>query len=103
MKTTQVNSDTVRKGRVVTQSPDSGTGQREDVISLVVSEGPTMVEVPNVIGMGLEAAKERLAAAGFEVEVRRASLYVGVQYVVSTDPGRGKDAVKGSTVVLSIV
>ncbi|MEO7351532.1 MAG: Stk1 family PASTA domain-containing Ser/Thr kinase [Marmoricola sp.] len=103
VNTTEVNSDTVRKGRVVAQSPDSGTGQKGDVISMVNSLGPVMVEVPNVIGMGLAAAKGRLAAAGFEVRVRHASLYVGVQYVVSSDPGRGTKAVKGSTVVLSVV
>jgi serine/threonine-protein kinase len=100
---TQVNSDTVPAGRVVSQSPDTGTGRKGDVISLVVSKGPVMVEVPDVIGMGLEAATARLQAAGFEVTVRRASLYVGVQYVVATDPGRGTSAPKGSTVVVSVV
>ena len=101
--TTEVNSDTVRAGLVVSQSPDSGTGQKDDVISLVVSKGPVLVEVPNVRGMGLEAAEGKLRAAGFAVEVRRASLYVGVQYVVSTDPAGGTKAKKGSTIVVSIV
>ncbi len=100
---TEVNNDTVPVGRVVTQSPSSGTGQKGDVISLVVSKGPVMVDVPDVIGMGLEAATARLEAADFKVTVRRASLYVGVQYVVATDPGRGSSAPKGSTVVVSVV
>ncbi|MET0998394.1 MAG: PASTA domain-containing protein, partial [Marmoricola sp.] len=103
VESTEVNSDTVPVGRVVTQSPDSGTGQKGDVISLVVSKGPVMVDVPDVIGMGLEAATARLEAAGFKVTVRRASLYVGVQYVVATDPGRNSSAPKGSTVVVSVV
>jgi serine/threonine protein kinase/beta-lactam-binding protein with PASTA domain len=101
--TTEVNSDTVPKGRVVTQSPDSGTGRAGDVISLTVSKGPVLVEVPNVIGMGLDAARQRLEDAGFRVTVRHASLYVGVQYVVTTDPGRGTMAPRGSTVVVGIV
>ena len=101
--TTEVNSDTVPEDRIVSQSPDSGTGQRDDVISLVVSKGPVMVEVPNVVGMGQEAATERLQAAGFTVTVRHASLYVGVHYVVSTDPSRGTKAPKGSPIVISIV
>ncbi len=100
---TEVNSDTVPVGRIVSQSPDTGTGKKDDVISLVVSKGPVMVEVPDVIGNGLEAATARLEAAGFKVTVRRASLYVGVQYVVATDPGRGSSAPKGSTVVVSVV
>ncbi len=103
VKSTEVNSDTVPAGRVVTQSPNSGTGQKGDVISLVVSKGPVMVTVPDVTGMGLEAATQRLTSAGFKVTVRRASLYVGVQYVVATDPGGGSSAPKGSTIVVSIV
>jgi beta-lactam-binding protein with PASTA domain len=103
VKTTEVNDDAVPKGRVITQSPDSGTGQKDDVISLVVSKGPVMVEVPNVVGMGLDAATQRLEEAGFVVTVRHSSMYIGVQYVVATDPGRGTAARKGSTVIVSIV
>ena len=101
--TTEVNDDTVPKGRVISQSPDSGNGQKGDTISLVVSKGPVMVEVPNVVGAGLDAATQRLEAAGFAVTVRHASMYIGVKYVVSTSPGRGSKAPKGSTVVVTIV
>ena len=74
------------KGRVISQSPDSGTGQKGDVISLVVSKGPVLVEVPDVVRMGLADAAGPLEAAGFQVEVRHSSVYIGVQYVVATDP-----------------
>ncbi len=100
---TEVNHDTVPKGRVVSQSPDSGTGQRGDVISLVVSKGPVMVEVPDVVRMGVAEARERLETAGFRVVVRESSLYIGVQYVVSTDPSGGTMAPKGTTVIVSVV
>jgi beta-lactam-binding protein with PASTA domain/serine/threonine protein kinase len=101
--TTEVNSDTVPRGRIVSQSPNSGTGQKDDVISLVVSKGPVMVEVPNVVRMGIAAARQQLEDAGFRVVVREASLYIGVQYVVATDPAGGTKAAKGSTIVVSIV
>ncbi len=100
---TQVNSDTVAKGRVISQSPRSGNGNKGDVVSLVVSKGPVLVAVPNVKGMGLQAATDTLQAAGFAVQVRHASLYVGVKYVVGTDPSSGTMARKGSTVIVSIV
>ncbi len=100
---TEVNSDTVPTGRVISQSPDTGNGQKGDVVSLVVSKGPVLVEVPDVVRMGLSAARDRLTAAGFRVSVRKASLYIGVQYVVATDPAGGTKAPKGSVIVVSIV
>ncbi len=103
VETDEVNSDTVPKGRVVSQSPDSGTGKKDDVVSLVVSKGPVMVTVPNVVSMGYEAAKDRLESAGFEVTERHASLYIGVKYVVGTDPKAGAKVPKGSTIIVSIV
>jgi serine/threonine protein kinase/beta-lactam-binding protein with PASTA domain len=103
VETTEVNSDTVPIGRIVTQSPNTGTGKKGDVISLVVSKGPVMVTVPNVVRMGLAAAKQTLEDAGFRVSVREASLYIGVQYVVATDPAGGSKAPQGSTIVVSVV
>jgi hypothetical protein len=35
--------------------------------------------------------------------VRKASLYIGVQYVVGTNPSGGSKARKGSTIVVSVV
>ena len=101
--TTEVNSDTVPKGRVVTQSPDSGNGQRGDVISLVVSKGPVLVAVPEVVRMGVAEAHEAARGRRLQGAVEEASLYIGVQYVVSTDPSGGSKAPKGSTVVMSVV
>jgi serine/threonine-protein kinase len=103
VKATEVNSDTVPSGRIVAQSPDSGTGKKDDPISLVVSKGPVMVTVPDVVSMGLDAATQRLQAAGFQVSVRHSAVYIGVKYVVSTDPTAGTRAPKGSTVIVSIV
>nr|WP_200936311.1 Stk1 family PASTA domain-containing Ser/Thr kinase [Marmoricola sp. Leaf446] len=97
------NSDTVDAGTVIGQSPDSGTAFRGDTVELTVSKGPVLVEVPDVVRMGVAAATARLEAAGFEVEVQESSLYIGVQYVVSMDPGGGGRAPRGSTVTLGIV
>ena len=48
-------------------------------------------------------ARRLYEAAGFEVEVRESDLYIGVQDVVSTDPGAGGRAPRGSTVTINIV
>jgi serine/threonine-protein kinase len=101
--TEEVNSDTVAKGRIVSQSPNTGTGQKGDTVSLVVSKGPELVTVPNVVRMGTAAATQALRNAGFQVEVRRSSLFIGVQYVVGQNPGSGERAPRGSTVVINVV
>ncbi|MDQ3483937.1 MAG: protein kinase, partial [Actinomycetota bacterium] len=45
--------DDVDKGVVIGQRPDRGTGQSGDAITLVVSRGPRLVEVPDVDSVGV--------------------------------------------------
>jgi beta-lactam-binding protein with PASTA domain/tRNA A-37 threonylcarbamoyl transferase component Bud32 len=70
--TAQENSDTVPKGRVISQDPQGGTLYRGDTVTLVVSKGPVMVDVPKVIGTSLDEARRILEDAGFTVEVEKA-------------------------------
>jgi eukaryotic-like serine/threonine-protein kinase len=96
-------NDTVPLGRVISQSPGSGTGFKGDTIALVVSKGPALVQVPSVKGQRLEDATQALEDLGFKVEVAHNPLYVGANYVVGSDPAEGSMAPRGSTVTLSIV
>ncbi|ACZ31016.1 serine/threonine protein kinase with PASTA sensor(s) [Xylanimonas cellulosilytica DSM 15894] len=62
-------SETVPAGRVIRQSPESGTrAHRLDTVTLTVSSGPPIIEVPNVVGLRTGAATDALTEAGFEVE-----------------------------------
>jgi serine/threonine-protein kinase len=97
------NSETVAKGDVISQDPRSGTLFKGDKVRLVVSKGPVLVPVPKVEGMGTEAAKQALAAAGFQVQTEKTQYYVGLEYVVNQSPGAGKKAPQGSTVTIYIV
>jgi serine/threonine-protein kinase len=96
-------SDTVAAGKVISQSPSSGSGFRGDDVSLVVSKGPEMVQVPPVKGTTVDDAKKTLEDLGFHVEVTRNPFYVGANYVVGSNPSEGEMAPRGSTVTLSIV
>ncbi|MFL6158212.1 MAG: Stk1 family PASTA domain-containing Ser/Thr kinase [Marmoricola sp.] len=100
---TEDNSDTVPVGKVIAQTPNSGTGFTDDIIMLSVSKGPMLVEVPRVKGRSTEDATAALTAAGFGVVVARSSLYVGAGIVVSSNPGQGSMAPHGSTVIITIV
>ena len=99
--TTQENSDTVAKGDVISQDPRDGTLFRGDTVTLVVSKGPVMVDVPNVIGKQVGEARTILEGAGFQVKVERAlgGIFGTVRF---QDPEKGQ-APKGSTVTVTIV
>ena len=101
--TTEENSDTVPKGRVISQSPSSGKGFKDDVIELVVSKGPVMVAVPRLATQSVEDATAALKELGFQVKVVKTDLYIGWDRVVRQRPGGDDTAPKGSTVTLYIV
>jgi serine/threonine-protein kinase len=96
-------SDTVPLGRVISQSPSSGTGFKHDKVTVVVSKGPALIQIPSVKGQRVDDAKKELEGLGFHVEVTHNPFYVGADYVVGSDPSAGSMAPRGSTVTLSIV
>lgn len=58
-------SDTVEKGRIIRQSPEAGEViQKGDTVSLVVSRGPQMMEMPDIIGQTQDSAVQELATKG---------------------------------------
>ncbi|MBB5791468.1 Stk1 family PASTA domain-containing Ser/Thr kinase [Jiangella mangrovi] len=67
-KTEEHNAD-VAAGTVIRQDPASGTGFRQDEITIVVSLGPELIEVPNVIGERVERAEQMVREAGFQPEI----------------------------------
>ena len=95
--------DEVVAGRVIAQDPVDGTGFKGDEVALVVSLGPELVEVPNVLAQGVVAATEELEAAGFVVEEGKADPYLGLGYVAEQDPAGGASAPFGSTITLFLV
>lgn len=98
------HSDTVPAGRVISQDPGAGSGQKGDRVALVRSLGPVLVTVPNVRAMGVRAAEKVMQDAGFKTRVRAAAVnYIGVGFVVSTSPGARSQAPKGSTITLFVV
>jgi serine/threonine-protein kinase len=96
-------SDTVPLGKVVSQSPSSGTGVKGDTIHVVVSRGPALIEIPSVKGQKVEDATAELESLGFQVQVAHSPYYIGVDRVVSTDPPEGTKVPRGTTVTLVVV
>jgi len=77
---------------------------RGDQVTLVVSRGPELVQVPGDLqAMGVDAATTELRSLGFRVTVEKSPYYIGVGYVYSSSPGGGEMAPKGSVVILHII
>ena len=103
VETSQEHSDTVPKGRVISQSPTGGTLFRGETVELVVSKGPVLVEIPDLTAQGVAEARATLEGLGFVVEEQPGPGYLGLGFVQSADPGFGTKAPQGSTVVLYLV
>lgn len=96
-------SDTVAEGDVISHDPSGGTLFRGDVVRAVVSQGPELLPVPSVVGFGVEAARQTLQEAGFEVEIERDDDFISIGFVLRMDPGAGTQAPRGSTVTIVVV
>jgi serine/threonine protein kinase/beta-lactam-binding protein with PASTA domain len=102
VKATQKYNETVPQGDVISQSPGPGTVHRGDTITLVVSNGPPLVLVPDVTGKHVDQARKILQKAGFQVQVRNVlGGFFGTVRLESPD-GNSK-APKGSVVTITIV
>jgi serine/threonine protein kinase/beta-lactam-binding protein with PASTA domain len=96
-------STTVDKGKVIRQSPATGTLFKGQRVSLAVSKGPDLVEVPRVRGQSLGSATAELESAGFRIATQKSSFYFGARLVIGQNPGSGQMALRGSVVTLTIV
>ena len=102
-RTQEVFDDEVPAGIVISQNPPSGTLFRGETVTLTVSKGPELVEVPGVRAQGVDSATATLQAAGFVVDVQQASGYLGLGYVFSQTPDGGQLAPRGSTVTIYLI
>lgn len=100
---TEEYSDEVEQGDVISQDPDEGKGFRDDTITLLVSKGPVLVEVPNVRALSVEEATAELEALGLLVAVEETEFFVGLNRVVRQSTADGEAIPKGDTVTLFIV
>ncbi|MEU9008303.1 Stk1 family PASTA domain-containing Ser/Thr kinase [Streptomyces sp. NPDC048479] len=87
-------------GSVAKQSAAEGTQlARGDTITLTVSKGPRMIDVPDVVGKKTDEATSRLESAGFEVKVEKSFPFLG-DTVESQSVAGGSQAPEGSTITI---
>lgn len=101
---TQENFDDSVAGTILSTDPTPGTSvPKGTVIKVILSKGPVLIDVPNVVGMNVETATSTLQAAGFEVKaVNKLSVAI-LNKVYSQKPAAGSQAPKGSVITIEIV
>ncbi|MBW5252516.1 Stk1 family PASTA domain-containing Ser/Thr kinase [Streptomyces poriferorum] len=88
------------EGNVARQSLDEGAEAAEgDTITLTVSKGPQMIDVPDVTGKDVDDARSELEDAGFEVKVDRPFLSFS-DTIASQSVDGGDQAPEGSTITI---
>jgi serine/threonine-protein kinase len=96
VKASEVFSDDVAEGSVVTQDPNDGTKFKGNTITLTVSKGPELIQVPDMVGHTRAYAEKMLKAAGFKV----AAFGAGNFTVKAQTPSAGSERRKGSTITI---
>lgn len=103
VSTTEAYDEKVPSGEVVSQSLEADSqAHRGDEVSVVVSKGPPLVEVPKVVDMKVEDATATLEKAGFTVEISELFGTRPLDRVLFQDQDPGAEIPKGSTVKLTV-
>jgi serine/threonine-protein kinase len=97
-------SDDIPKGAVISQEPVAGTPDSYGVLYLVISKGPRLQALPEVVGKSAKAAAEELTELGFVVtqEVEFSSDYAEGK-VIRYDEYKAGDKVETDKEVVLIV
>lgn len=91
----------VPKGAVVSQDPASGTLTKGGAVTLTISKGPKLVDVPSFIGKQVDEARKALEQLGFEVRVN--NILGGFFGTVRDQEPVNKKVPEGSVVTLTVV
>ncbi|MCX5758290.1 MAG: PASTA domain-containing protein, partial [Candidatus Hydrogenedentes bacterium] len=102
---THQNNATVPSGSVCAQDPLAGASVSSGAaVALVISDGPALITVPDVVGMTQSAAASALVGAGLTVGdvTQHFSASVLAGQVISQDPSAGESVASGATVNLVV-
>ncbi|SDH31925.1 Stk1 family PASTA domain-containing Ser/Thr kinase [Microbacterium pygmaeum] len=101
-----VFDDDVPEGRVlgIAERDGGGAWRPGDTVQLIVSQGPELFEVPDVVGGTLAEARQTLEAAGFTISYSPFwnAIVDALTRVTDTSPKPGDMAPAGATIALTI-
>ena len=96
-------NDTTEEGKVFDQDPESGERiERENIVTIRVSQGKRKVDVPNVTGLNVAEAVARLKDAGLEANPVEIFAPEPEGTVTGQDPKAGKRVVEDTRVRINV-
>jgi len=99
----EVQDEVNPAGQVTAQEPLANTQvRRGTTVTLSISTGAPIVEVPDVRNRAADVAREALVTAGFRVEVKSVNSDKDPNTVLDQAPAAGSRAAKGSVVTLTV-
>ncbi|MFC1435840.1 Stk1 family PASTA domain-containing Ser/Thr kinase [Streptacidiphilus sp. N1-3] len=98
----QVYSNDADAGQVAAMSPNGDSATPGTTVTLTVSKGQQLVNVPDVTGMKEKDARKALTDAGFQVQVIKLNPF-GNPTVHIESPNGNQQAPKGSTVTITVL
>ena len=99
-----ISDANVPKGTIVSQQPEAEASQETDKPVIVrISAGPGEMEVPKLLGLGIEKAKTRAKELGFTLKIVWTQQGETDSYVVlSQNPAAGKKIKPGDAVAVTV-
>ena len=98
----EVYSVDVPEGQIAEQEPATGTLKRGETVTVHVSKGPELIEVPDVFRKSTDEAVAILKAAGFEVKIEK-QFGAPFNQVTAQEPRSGTKYPKGQVVTIFVV
>ena len=106
-----ITAETIREdfddstaGTILSTDPVAGIRvPKGSILKVVVSKGPELVDVPNVVGMDTATATSTMQSAGFQVKTINKLTVAFLNKVYSQNPAAGSKMPKGSEITLEIV
>jgi serine/threonine-protein kinase len=100
---THEHSDRVRKGIVIGTVPPAGTNlERKETVTIQVSRGPRLAQVPSVVGMSQAEAAGQIRDAGLVPRFERQESTEPEGQVIDQTPAAGTSVRKGSDVTVTV-
>jgi eukaryotic-like serine/threonine-protein kinase len=95
-------SDTIEKGRVISQNPEANVSvDPASSVTIVVSTGKPDVQIPDVIGDNKDSARDQLTALGLRVRFKAADSDENKDDVIAVNPDVGASVAANSVVTLT--